>query len=248
MKKITLFLILVSVAGLSFQTEDLSKQLAASEKTSVKSIAGSHRVELTLQSILPPYYVPYTVLDYYLLLPHEYVFGYTGLTLRGRIEIIKTQDIQHGYLVIQSQLSEEEKKFNRENGIEDIGIPKLEIALFKRPNGPDVIALSYEHYDGSPLIYEPGFLLLEFSNNYWYDITHEIVSQIKPELVYQQYKKNRRLDELNNYDSEQVMNHLYYVLPRYGTTIEAIVDPQWTRHKIKLFDLKWKDGKFEAVF
>lgn len=97
----------------------------------------------------------------------------------------------------------------------------LEMAIFKRPDNSYVVALMT-----TAEVQEDNYFL-EYKNGNWSDISAAVVPEFS--------RKN------------------YYVLPRKGTTVEVYAqkliekgdDYEVTERGAKLYDLIWKDGKFQ---
>lgn len=97
----------------------------------------------------------------------------------------------------------------------------LEMAIFKRPDNSYVVALMT-----TAEVQEDNYFL-EYKNGNWSDIAAAAVPEFS--------RKN------------------YYILPRKGTTVEVYArkviekgdDYEVTERGAKLYDLIWKDGKFQ---
>ena len=159
---------------------------------------------------------PKTVRDFFMLLPEKY------FTLEG-CERAKDKDCRKAKINYLKTFAEiEDTKNGYLKGGCDGGQSCLEMALFKRPDGTYIIGLS----TFAEMMND--YYFLEYKNGNWANISAEIVPQFS--------KKNM------------------YELPRYGTTvkvfakkiIEETKDYEISDKGEKLYDLEWKDGKFNV--
>lgn len=142
-----------------------------------------------------------TVKDYFMLLPDEYMV----IPKDRREQIIHyelgTIDVKNGFL-----------------SCNDSAESEVIVAIFKKPDGSHLIAVSYdgEGFDEQKQDIVPIFTLnfLRYENGKWQDVTKDTLPLA--------------------FDS-----HLRYKLPRYGTTIEVT-----NREGRKQYDLVWSNGKF----
>ena len=146
---------------------------------------------------------PRTVQDYFLLLPERYA----GISRERREELLRngnvTVDLRNGYLSFQDSAED-----------------RSAVALFRRPDGSYLIAVTYL---GPDLRVSPDFeevsriYFLRYQNGTWRDVTRSTLPL--------------------PFDSR-----LIYELPRYGTTIK-ITD----RNGQRAYDLMWRNGRFTIM-
>ena len=143
---------------------------------------------------------PRTVQDYFLLLPERYA----GISRARREEMLRsgnvTVDLRNGYISYQDSAED-----------------RSAIALFRRPDGSHLIAVTYL---GPDLRVNPNFeevsriSFLRYANGRWSDVTRSTLP----------IPFNSRLT---------------YELPRYGTTIKVT-----GRRGQRAYDLVWANGRF----
>jgi len=161
-----------------------------------------------------------SVVDYYLLLPDKYLTA--GGNRQERLKSIKINDARNGYLRIEGAWE-----------------GYTEIALFKKPDRTDLIAVSDVHFGPGP---EQRLYFLEYRNSLWTDRTQEVMPVISTAAIASAYRAKRRpADE----DFGDDVPHIY-LLPRIGTTVKIIIAPGMTERGITLLELKWRGGRFEA--
>jgi len=166
------------------------------------------------------------VMDYYLLLPPEYLsLGGHPLDIAGstgaRKAAVAVKDIRNGFLRIQGAWE-----------------GWMEIALFRRPDGSDIIAV-FTASCGPGCSTEKRFL--ELKGGAWSEVTKKVFPEIAPErmnAVFEKKMKGRRYDK-------EIMA-VNYRLPRLGTTIKVVVDPSVYEGpgEVLLFNIDWKNGGF----
>lgn len=166
------------------------------------------------------------VMDYYLLLPPEYLsLGGYPLDFAGsagaRKAAVAVKDIRNGFLRIQGAWE-----------------GWMEIALFRRPDGSDIIAV-FTASCGPVCSIEKRFL--ELKGGAWADVTKKIFPEIAPEKMNAVIEKKMKGKQ---YDKEAMA--VNYRLPRIGTTIKVIVDPSVYEgpDEVLLFNIDWKNGGF----
>lgn len=164
---------------------------------------------------------PQSVLDYYLLLPSEY------LTIGGnkseRLKAIKIRDIKNGYLRIEGDWE-----------------GYTEVVLFRNPDRSALIAVSDVHFGPGP---DQKLRFLQYASGRWIDKTVQVLPRISKDQIASAYraKKGREDDNFGN-DVPHV-----YLLPRIGTSIAIVTAPGFTAVEFALLELRWKNGKFESV-
>ncbi len=159
---------------------------------------------------------PKTVRDFFMLLPPEYFQA--GSCGDPKTNAAQCRRDTENYLKRYLDVEDTANGYMRGGG--EAGQGGFEMAMFKRPDGTYVVALYGfgEMWD--------DFYFLEYKNGRWSDIGKKTVPD---------YGKKR-----------------WYELPRTGTTIkvyekidlEPDSDITFGEAGKKLYDLKWKDGKF----
>lgn len=166
------------------------------------------------------------VMDYYLLLPPGYLsleghpldFSGSADARRGSVAV---KDLRNGFLRIQGAWE-----------------GWMEIALFRRPDGGDIIAV-FTASCGPVCSIEKRFL--ELKGGAWADVTKKIFPEIASEKMNAVFEKKMKGKQ---YDKEAMA--VNYRLPRYGTTIRIIVDPSVYEGsgEVPLFNMEWRNGIF----
>jgi hypothetical protein len=164
----------------------------------------------------------YTVLDYYLLLPDQYLHS---ARVKNRRSIIKVSDIKNGYL-----------------RLEDGWDGWAEIALFKKSDGSSIIAV--EEMVCGPACGCESFRFLEYDNGNWIDVTKDVLPKIPEKVLRSEY---RRLSAEANRDTP----NYYYQLPRVGTDIKVVIpflakfDAGFSFESKAVLKLSWNGKKFK---
>ncbi len=165
--------------------------------------------------------VPQNVLDYYLLLPSEYLT--IGGSADERLKAIKVKDVKNGYLRIEGDWE-----------------GHTEVALFRNSDRSALIAVSDVHFGPGP---EQKMHFLQYLNGRWIDKTEQVLPRVSKEKIASAYlaKKGSEDDDFGD-DVPHV-----YLLSRVGTTIAVVTAPGFTAVEFTLLELKWKNGRFEIA-
>ena len=166
---------------------------------------------------------PKNVLDFYLLLPAEYI---TPLdSVKNRQILIETKDIGNGYLTLKGK------------GEAQFWEGWAEIALFKRKSGGYYVCVV--NGENATMHYS-GIKFLEYKNSKWRDVTEEIFPKISDAMVLSKFKeKSPNNDE---YDAENPP-FVFYELPRQGTLVKMFAD-RTDGDPTSLYEFIWNGEKF----
>ncbi|MBP6002530.1 MAG: hypothetical protein KA746_03745 [Pyrinomonadaceae bacterium] len=158
---------------------------------------------------------PKTIRDFFTLLPEKY-FTLEGCMRESDKECIKARA---EYLKTFTQVEDTANGYFK--GGCDGAQSCIEMAIFKRPDGTYLVGLATS---GEMM---NDFYFLDYKDGKWSDISSTVVPEFS--------KKN------------------WYELPRVGTSVKVFAkkiveqgkDYQISEKGKKLYDLEWKDGKFE---
>lgn len=166
---------------------------------------------------------PKTVLDFYLLLPEEYLAPLANL--KNRQSIVKVKDIANGYLAFQADL--QTAAFWEGWG---------EMALFKKTGGGYVVGV----VDGSnATLHYSGIEFLEYSGGgKWRKISERIFPEIDNEMILKKYRSKVPND--TEYDLQNPPA-VYFELPRRGTIVKMYADAD---DEGLLFEFEWNGKRF----
>lgn len=252
-------IVLVSLTNLMLafagcKHESQMNQVAVHTSSSAQGVNQSQQANLMSQEMKTSQTsAPQNILDYYLLLPSEYISGVIQANKDLRAANIKVKDVPNGYIYIESpsNLSAQEEKERAEElkreGLPPEGTPNLTLALFKKTNGDAIIAAASERYDGSPFLYKHMIKFLEY-NGEWKDITEQVLASLDSQAAFEAYvKQGKPGDKDNPRDTpERLRKNFYFKLPRYGKTIKVIIDPQWsTSSQVELLNMIWQGDNFK---
>jgi hypothetical protein len=158
-----------------------------------------------------------TVVDYYMSIPDEYL---SRDMLPDRKKGISIEDVKNGYLKITGPWE---------------GF--AEIALFKKSNGDYLIGLTVANCGPGC---EQEIHFLENNGGKWTDKTKEVLPTISNSTLEGEYKKKKSAGDPQTLSEAPAL----YMLPRYGTTIQIVAQPEFTKKKIVLQELTFNKEKF----
>jgi hypothetical protein len=173
--------------------------------------------------------LPKTIQDYYLLIPEKYFYLTNDLSSSksfdktSRLKAISINDAKNGYLELQGHWE-----------------GMAEVALF---NGTNSIFLGIIVDICAPGC-KQNITFLEYSPNSkdkFIEVTSTVLPKISKQSLFTQYKAKKSPND-ENYTEDDLP--ILYRLPRFGTTLQIIVDPQFTNKPILLTQLVWQNGKF----
>lgn len=157
---------------------------------------------------------PVTVLDHYLLLPGAI---FPEAEIPNREKAIVVRDIANGYLKVQGHW-------------EGFG----EIALFRMTDPRRRLLGVTKASCGPACTQEIHFL--EYYDGSWVERTKRILPEIPKARIAEQYRKLKHPEDPDDWGEDVPV---LYLLPRNGTTIKVVVQPQFTKKEIVLFELRF---------
>jgi len=168
---------------------------------------------------------PCTVVDFYLLLPAEYLSPLSRV--KNRQSLIEIKDIANGYLKLDGAATT------------DYWEGWAEIALFKKTGGGYVVGV----VDGScaTMCYS-GIEFLEYQNGKWTEVTRQIMPEITDRMIAAQFKRKKRAGDEDLADNDSPF--VNYELPRTGKTVKLNANFAGDDN-LMLFEMTWTGAKFE---
>lgn len=170
---------------------------------------------LVAQAPTPP--APRTVLDYYRLVPAEALFP-EGETV-DRTSAVVLEDIPNGYL--------------RLGGWEGYG----EVALFRKADGGALLGVAQN-------VCAPAcgqvLRFLEWTGAGFQDVTARVFPKVEAAQVRAAWERQRRPGDEDWGEDIPVL----WVLPRRGTTITLVVQPELVGREVGLLEVSWNRSTF----
>lgn len=160
-----------------------------------------------------------TVLDYFMTLPEHLLESYTKANKLNKISNFTDKDKFRKSLV---KIKDEKNGYIRLNNKKMKGGGYLEIKVFRKNNGEDLIVVADNTCDE----YCTGILnFLTYKNGQWVNVTYDYVSRF-----------HRHYDKVEVLGSE-------YKLPRWGDKVEEIAMLKETK-TTKSYKYEWSGEKF----
>lgn len=158
---------------------------------------------------------PMTILDYYLALPQKYLKHVGGISAPARNASLFVSDVENGYLQARQPNGEIYSS----------------LALFKRPDGSDLIAVENRDCENGGCTEE--FYLLTYRNGEWVDVTNKMLPAISDEEV--RGGLEQRFKPMAGFQPR-----LLHRLSGGGSSID--VTEYWSG--LALGELQWVNGEF----
>lgn len=156
-----------------------------------------------------------TVTDYYYKIPRNYLAELPDLEARKRA--IRVRDDKNGYLRLEGDWE-----------------GYAEVVLFRRPEGGWLLGIAVAHC--GPACEQRVYFLEPQS---WRDCSAEVFPITRSQVAERFQKLGIRLTE----DYGEALPYLV-ILPRYGTTVRIIVQPEFTERETTIMKLVYTGGRF----
>jgi hypothetical protein len=165
---------------------------------------------------------PQNVLDYYLLLPNKEL-GLLENTKKSREALIQDQDVANGYLALSSD--------------ELQGV--AQVALFRKKTCEAVIGLTETE---QTVISSGSVKFLQYSGGQWRDVTAEVWPEIGAKEILAAYNRIKKGDDEEH--TLQKPPHIYWELPKKGTTVEMRSGEDSASRDKALMKFTWNGARF----
>jgi hypothetical protein len=165
-----------------------------------------------------------SVAEYFDIIPASYFgLGYQEIPVDARHAMIDELDVKNGWLRFSGK---------GEYVWEGSGV----CVIFRKPDKSYMVAIAVS--ECGPLCMQ--FLhFLEYSNNVWTDVTEKVFQPVPKDMLVKKYLEVVADDEFASDPP------VLYVLPRYGTAIYVVNQPEFANGKEKtLFTYTYANGVF----